>query len=141
MLRCYLGMILLKANRGCGIKKMMDQSQEIFRHKEGYRIFSSDRSTVHPTSVISGAGQSNYYVQADVRIKVHRPNLEQLHCCRYYIDSNHYYEFSVDPSSRFWSLQKIDKSGFPFFLEERFLRNEVLTNLVYMRVMAIYGLS
>ena len=78
---------------------------------KGYRIVSSDPAQSIPRAIVREAGVNNYFVQADVRINVAAGRFGTASLLSYYIDSNHYYEFSVDPSSRFWSLQKIDKSG------------------------------
>jgi hypothetical protein len=77
----------------------------------GYRISSSDPAQSIPRALVSGAGHSNYYVQADVRINGSAAKFSSASLIAYYIDSNHYYQFSIDVDSRFWSLQKIDKSG------------------------------
>jgi len=77
-----------------------------------YRISSSDPAQSIPRTLVSGAGQSNYFIQADVRIGSSPAKFSSASLIAYYIDSNHYYQFSFDVDSRFWSLQKIDKSGF-----------------------------
>jgi hypothetical protein len=78
----------------------------------GYRISSSDPAQSIPRTLVSGAGRNNYFIQADVRIGTSPAKFSAASLIAYYIDSNHYYQFSIDVDSRFWSLQKIDKSGF-----------------------------
>jgi hypothetical protein len=77
-----------------------------------YRISSTDPAQSIPRALVSGAGRSNYFIQADVRIGSSPAKFSSASLIAYYIDSNHYYQFSIDVDSRFWSLQKIDKSGF-----------------------------
>lgn len=76
-----------------------------------YRISSSDPAQSIPRTLVSGAGQSNYYIQADVRVTSSPLKFSSASLIAYYIDSNHYYQFSIDVNSKFWSLLKIDKSG------------------------------
>jgi hypothetical protein len=76
-----------------------------------YRITSSDPAQSIPRALVNGAGQDNYYIQADVRINGTPAKFSSASLLAYYIDSNHYYEFGIDVDSRFWSLQKVDKAG------------------------------
>jgi hypothetical protein len=78
---------------------------------KGYRIISSDAAQSIPRSVVRNVAANNYYIQADVKVNNATGRFGSASLLSYYIDSNHYYEFSVDLSNRFWSLQKIDKSG------------------------------
>ncbi|HSE41072.1 MAG TPA: hypothetical protein VLH08_09935 [Acidobacteriota bacterium] len=77
----------------------------------GYRITSTDPAQSLPRAIVREGSPNNYFIQADVKVNVAAGRFGTASLLSYYIDSNHYYEFSVDPSSRFWSLQKIDKSG------------------------------
>ncbi len=76
-----------------------------------YRITSSDAAQSIPRALVDEAASGNYYVQADVRVNSSPARFSSASLLAYYIDSNHHYEFSIDPNSRFWTLQKIDKSG------------------------------
>ncbi|MCI0444619.1 hypothetical protein L0152_15605 [bacterium] len=110
--------VLFKDDFSGGKSKLWNQKNDgpkagKFQPQGGaYRISSSDPAQAIPRALVSGAGQSNYYVQADVRINGSPAKFSSASLIAYYIDSNHYYEFSIDVNSRFWSLQKIDKSGF-----------------------------
>jgi hypothetical protein len=79
--------------------------------QNSYRIISSDAGQSIPRSIVRDVAANNYYIQADVKVNVAAGRFGSASLLSYYIDSNHYYEFSVDLGSRFWSLQKIDKSG------------------------------
>lgn len=77
-----------------------------------YRITSSDAAQSIPRALVRDAAGGNYYVQADVRVNSSPARFSSASLLAYYIDSNHHYEFSIDPNSKFWTLQKFDKSGF-----------------------------
>lgn len=81
-------------------------------HDGNYVLISTDPATVIPRAIVSSLAKENYFIQAEVRVTPLQDKLSEASLVSYYSNSMHYYELALDTRQNYWSLQKMDKSGF-----------------------------
>lgn len=83
-----------------------------FRVQNGtYILSSTDSVTSLPRAIVRAAAATNYFVQADVRLRPLAKDVASASLLSYYADSRHFYEFALDALNSHWHLRKVDKSG------------------------------
>ena len=83
-----------------------------FRVQNGaYVLSSADSVTSIPRAIVRSATTTNYFIQADVRLRPLAKDVASASLLSYYADSRHFYEFTLDALNSYWYLRKIDKSG------------------------------
>lgn len=83
-----------------------------FRVQNGtYVLSSSDSLTSIPRAIVRSAVTTNYFIQADVRLRPLATEVASASLLSYYADSRHFYEFALDALNSYWYVRKVDKSG------------------------------